>query len=265
MFWGAWHIPTASWSRCFIPCRNDVRNIKLTLEYDGTAFVGWQSQPNGRNVQDEVTKVLDQILQEPITLIGSGRTDSGVHARGQVAHFHTNSTLGVGSILSGLNGILPEDIYVHSAEDVPENFHARNSARERFYRYFISTRPTAINRQYQWFVKYDLDLDRMNDVANQIVGEHDFESFCKREAEVNHYLCTITSSAWVETTDVYVYEVRGNRFLHGMVRALVGTMVDVGRGFIPVADFQEILAAKDRRKAGMAAPPYGLFLEEVVY
>jgi tRNA pseudouridine38-40 synthase len=216
-------------------------------------------------VQDEVTKVLDQILQEPITLTGSGRTDSGVHARGQAAHFQTNSNLGVGSILSGLNGILPEDIYVHSAEEVPETFHARNTARERCYRYYISTKPTAINRQYQWFVKYDLDLERMNAVATQVVGEHDFESFCKHEAEVNHYRCSITTSIWTQHPGMYVYEVRGNRFLHGMVRALVGTMVDVGRGFIPVTAFQDIMAAKDRRKAGMAAPPQGLFLEEVLY
>jgi len=242
-----------------------MRNIKLTLEYDGSNFVGWQSQMNGRSVQDEITKVLDQILQESVNLIGAGRTDSGVHARGQVANFRTNAGMGVSSMFSALNGILPDDIYVRSGEEVHEGFHARFDAIERVYRYFISVKPSAIGRQYRWFIKYDLDLEAMNSVARQIVGEHDFESFCKYEAEVNHYRCMVTKSIWVKVQNELVYEVRANRFLHGMVRALVGTMVDVGRGFTPVSAFQDIMSAKDRRKAGMAALPQGLFLEEVVY
>jgi len=242
-----------------------MRDIKLLIEYDGSNFVGWQSQINGRSVQDEITKVLDQILQEPINLIGAGRTDAGVHARGQVASFRTNSHLGVGSVLSGLNGILPEDIYVHAVEEVAEGFNARYDARERLYRYYCAMKPTAIGRHYQWFVKYDLNLSAMNAVASQIVGEHDFESFCKYEADVRHHRCVVSRSVWKEMPGMYVYEVRANRFLHGMVRALVGTMIDVGRGFIPVSEFRDIMAAKDRRKAGMAAPPQGLFLEEVTY
>ena len=242
-----------------------MRNIKLTLEYDGTNFVGWQSQVNGRSVQDEITKVLDQILQESINVNGAGRTDSGVHARGQVANFRTASTMGANSILSALNGILPEDIYIRSAEEVHEDFHARFDAIERVYRYFICLKPSAIGRQYQWFIKYDLDLEAMNEVARLIVGDHDFESFCKNEADVNHYRCAITKSVWVKVQGNLIYEVRANRFLHGMVRALVGTMVDVGRGFTPASGFQDIMAAKDRRKAGMAALPQGLFLEEVLY
>lgn len=242
-----------------------MRDIKLVIEYDGTNFVGWQTQENGRSVQEEITKVLEQILQEPITLIGAGRTDSGVHARGQVGSFRTGSTMGVGSMLSGLNGILPEDIFVRSVEDVPQGFNARYDAKERFYRYFISTEPSAIGRHYHWYVKYDLSLQSMNVVAGQMVGEHDFESFCKYEAEVNHYRCTVVKSSWREEGSLLVYEIRANRFLHGMVRTLVGTMVDVGRGFTPVAAVGDIMLAKDRRKAGMAAPPQGLFLEEVLY
>lgn len=242
-----------------------MRDIKLHIEYDGTNFVGWQAQAAGRTVQDEINKVLDQILQEPINLIGSGRTDSGVHARGQVASFRTNSHMGVGSMQSGLNGILPEDIYIHAVEEVAEGFNARYDAKERVYRYFISMKPTPIGRHYQWFVKYDLNLVSMNAVAAQIIGDHDFESFCKSDPEARHYRCTVTASSWKETPSTYIFEVRANRFLHGMVRALVGTMVDVGRGFIPVSAFRDIMAAKDRRKAGMAAPPQGLFLEEVIY
>jgi tRNA pseudouridine38-40 synthase len=242
-----------------------MREIKLVIEYDGTNFVGWQTQPNGRSVQEEITKVLDQVLQEPISLIGAGRTDSGVHARGQVAGFRTKSSLGVGSMHSALNGILSDDIYVRSVEEAPAGFHARYDARERFYRYFIVLTPSAIGRMYHWYVKYDLNVQAMNTAARQILGDQDFESFCKYEAEVNHYRCTVTRSEWVQRGDELIYEIRANRFLHGMVRALVGTMVDVGRGYTPVEDFAAILGAKDRRKSGMAAPPHGLFLEEVAY
>jgi tRNA pseudouridine38-40 synthase len=242
-----------------------MRNIKLVLEYDGTDFVGWQSQTNGRNVQDEITNVLDQILQEPITLIGAGRTDSGVHARGQVANFRTNSTLGIGSILSALNGTLPEDVYIHSAEEVDEKFHARFDAKQRMYKYYIALKQTAIGRHYQWYVKYDLHIDVMNQVASEIIGEYDFESFTKADALVPHHRCSVMKSGWTATPSMLIYEVRANRFLHGMVRALVGTMVDIGRGYIPASQFKDIMAAKDRRKAGMAVPASGLFLEEVSY
>jgi tRNA pseudouridine38-40 synthase len=242
-----------------------MRTLKLTIEYDGTNFVGWQTQANGRSVQEEITSVLGQVLQEPVSLIGAGRTDSGVHARGQVAGFRTASGLGVGSILSALNGVLPDDIYICSVEEAPENFHARFDARERRYRYFISLTPTAIGRQYHWYVKYDLQVPLMAEIASRIVGEHDFESFCKFDAEVKHHRCTVLASLWTHSATSLVYEIRANRFLHGMVRALVGTMVDVGRGYIPVEAFDEILTARDRRRAGMAAPPHGLFLEEVVY
>ncbi len=242
-----------------------MRDIKLVIEYDGTNFVGWQIQANGRSVQEEITKVLDMVLQEPINLIGSGRTDSGVHARGQVASFRTNSTMGVGALYSSLNGILPEDIYVHSVEEAPDGFHARYSARERVYRYYIGLKPTAIGRFYRWHVKYDLNLQAMREVAAMILGEHDFTSFARFDPETKHYRCAVVGSTWLEQPGQLVYEIRANRFMHGMVRALVGPMVDVGRGYLSVQQFPAIMAALDRRKAGMAAPAQGLFLEEVLY
>jgi len=249
-----------------------MRNIKLLLEYDGTNFVGWQTQENGRSVQEEITKVLSQVLQEPINLIGAGRTDSGVHARGQVANFRSNSTLVTKSILSALNGMLPDDISVRSAVEVHENFHARYDARGRVYRYYISQRPLAIGRQYHWHVKQALDLDVMNALGSEILGEHDFESFCKSVAELDNCRCTVSESKWEKIqpassggNGTLVYEICANRFLHGMVRSLVGTMVDIGRGSTPASAFQDIMSAKDRRKAGMTAPPHGLFLEEVRY
>jgi tRNA pseudouridine38-40 synthase len=242
-----------------------MRTLKLVVEYDGTSFVGWQFQANGRSVQEEITRVLDQVLQEPITLTGAGRTDSGVHARGQAASFRTSNPMSTGSLLSALNGLLPDDVRVHSVEEVSPDFHARFSARERTYRYHIGLFPVAIGRQYRWHVRYDLNLELMNRVAADVVGDHDFTSFCKSDSEVNHHRCTVHRSFWGEKPGALTYEICANRFLHGMVRALVGTMVDIGRGYTPYAEFAAILEAKDRRRAGMAAPPQGLFLEEVTY
>jgi tRNA pseudouridine38-40 synthase len=242
-----------------------MRTLKLVIEYDGTAFVGWQTQPNGRSVQEEIEKVLAAVLQEPVSLIGAGRTDSGVHARGQAASFTAETGMSAAAIRAALNGLLPEDVYIVSSEDAPAGFHARYSARERFYRYFISFAPSAINRRYEWYVKYDLNVPAMNRIAESLIGEHDFESFCKYAADVDHYRCTIKESRWIEKPGALTYEIRGNRFLHGMVRALVGTMVDIGRGYTPEEHFPAIMRARDRRRAGMAAPPHGLFLEEVVY
>ncbi|HEX9006095.1 MAG TPA: tRNA pseudouridine(38-40) synthase TruA, partial [Bacteroidota bacterium] len=208
-----------------------MRCFKLVIEYDGTHFVGWQIQPNGRSVQEEITKVLEQVLQEPVNLIGAGRTDSGVHARGMVANFKTSATSASGSILSSLNGILPDDIYIQSVEEVPAEFHARYDAKERMYRYFITLRPTPIGRFYQWYVKYSLNTAHMNQAAACILGEHDFTSFCRHDPAIKHYRSTVTTSSWTESPEALTYEIRANRFLMGMVRGLVGTMVDIGRGY----------------------------------
>jgi tRNA pseudouridine38-40 synthase len=242
-----------------------MRNIKLTLEYDGTHFVGWQTQANGRSVQEEVSKVLRQVLQERITLHGAGRTDSGVHAHGQVANFLTTSTFDVHPLLSALNGNLPDDVCILSIEEVPERFRARHDAKSRVYKYYVSLAPIAIDRRYRWYVKYSLDVDLMNMIAASIIGERDFESFCKYASDVDHYRCTVMKSEWTPLPGGLVYEIRANRFLHGMVRALVGTMVDMGRRHTPAASFPDIMAAKDRTRAGMAAPAHGLYLEEVIY
>ena len=242
-----------------------MRNVKLTLEYDGSDFAGWQTQASGRTVQEEVTKVLREVLQEDVTIEGAGRTDAGVHARGQVANFLTNSTLGADAILQALNGMLPTDIRVRSAREVSELFQARFHARARLYKYYISLKQQAIGRQYQWYVKYPLDVGAMKCVAELVAGDHDFSSFCNNAAEVEDRSCTVIVSRWTQSPKGLIYEVKANRFIHGMVRALVGTMVDIGRGHIPSGSFSGIMEAKDRSKAGMAAPAHGLCLEEVVY
>jgi tRNA pseudouridine38-40 synthase len=242
-----------------------MRNIRITLEYDGTDFAGWQSQPNARTVQDEVTKVLRQVLQEEISINGAGRTDAGVHARGQVANFLTSSNVELRVIENALNGMLPEDICIHDVGEVPETFHARYSATRRAYVYRIALTPLAMGRDYSWHVRYALDIPSMQTVANTLLGEHDFESFCNYAAEVKHYRCIVSTSEWIERSGGIEFHIAANRFLHGMVRALVGTMVDVGRGYTPVARFADIRGAHDRTKAGMAAPARGLCLESVSY
>jgi tRNA pseudouridine38-40 synthase len=242
-----------------------MHNFKLVIEYDGTDFLGWQSQARGRTVQGEVEAVLRQVLQEDISVIGAGRTDTGVHARGQVASVRTKSGIEPQRLRAALNGLLPADIRVRSAENVPELFHARFDARERCYRYHTSLRPVAIGRAYVWHVPFPLDTSLMRSTAALILGQHDFGAFSKTGSGNGNFRCDVRASAWKEMEDRLVYEIRSDRFVRGMVRALVGTMVDVGRGHISVEEFGEILRSKDRTKAGMAAPPCGLVLEEVLY
>lgn len=242
-----------------------MRNIRLTLEYDGTDFVGWQIQAKGRSVQEELTRVLDRLTGAHVNLIGAGRTDAGVHARGQVANFRTDSPLPAENILRALNGMLPPDIRIRDAADVPLEFHARYSAVARRYRYSITRTQRAIGRRHAWFVPYRLDTDLMRQAAQGFLGTHDFTSFCRAGAERDHNLCTVALSAWTPEADELAYDIEANRFLHGMVRALVGTMVDIGRGHTPLEEIPAILQACDRSRAGMAAPPHGLSLEEVRY
>jgi tRNA pseudouridine38-40 synthase len=242
-----------------------LRCLKLTVEYDGTDFVGWQSQQNGRSVQDEIIRALHQILGVDATLVGAGRTDSGVHARGQVAGFRTEHDITSVKLFAALNGVLPEDVRIRAVDEVGENFHARFDAKQRRYSYRISLAPTAIERRYSWHVKYALDLNVMKTVAPQIVGKHDFSAFCKNEAEVENRVCTVVRSEWVSSDELLTYTIAADRFVHGMVRAIVGTMVDIGRGYTPVEKFAEIMASHDRSAAGTAAPARGLCLEEVLY
>ena len=242
-----------------------VRNIKLLLEYDGTDYCGWQRQENGRTIQGEIESQLQRLIQEEVGVIGAGRTDAGVHARGQVANFHTNSPFTPDEFKHGLNALLPDDIVVHEALDVPLGFHSRYSAIERTYSYHICRTPAALLRNYCWLVEYDIRIDPMRWASAAILGEHDFGSFCKTKASVDHHLCTVSNANWILDGTDLTFTIRANRFLHGMVRALVGTIIDVGRGYTSLDEFLKILEAKDRSSAGMAAPAKGLCLESISY
>ena len=245
--------------------RSPDRNVKCVIEYDGTAFVGWQRQARGRSVQGVIEEALTQILQQEVDVIAAGRTDAGVHARGQVINFRCVSALDVFRILGGLRGLLPEDIVVLSAEDVSREFHARYDAKEREYSYLVRQTPSALNRHVGWYLRYALEIDAMNAAAAAVLAEHDFTSFCRAEAEVANHVCHVSRSHWINGDGWLRYEIQADRFLHGMVRALVGTMVDIGRGATRPEALHDIFAARNRTSAGCAAPASGLVLEQVFY
>jgi tRNA pseudouridine38-40 synthase len=242
-----------------------MQTIRLIIEYDGTDYVGWQFQLNGRSVQEEIEKAIKQILQSDIRITGGGRTDAGVHARGQVASFSVEREAEIHLLAKSMNAVLPHSIVVREAAEVPIDFNARYDAKNRRYTYCISQVPTALHRNYCWQVFQKIDYDLIQGCAHQIIGEHGFRSFCKVETDLHQHRCTVHSADWKQKDGLFVFEITANRFLHGMVRTLVGTMVNVGRGHTKITDFVDILEAKDRSAAGMAAPAKGLFLEEIFY
>jgi tRNA pseudouridine38-40 synthase len=245
-----------------------VRNIKLTIEYDGTDFHGWQIQPGLETIQGVIKERIAQITQGEVNLIGAGRTDAGVHALGQVANFQTESTIDLGALQRGLNSLLAPDIVIKEIEEVEEGFHARFSARSKRYEYHILNRsyPSALLRAYAWFIPHKLDLTSMESCGRLLIGSHDFSSFRASGDESRHSIREIIRLEIERRQgDLIVIVIEANAFLREMVRSIVGTLIDVGRGKTSLEEFQEIFEAKDRRKAGMTAPAQGLFLKEVKY
>jgi tRNA pseudouridine38-40 synthase len=242
-----------------------LKNIKLVIEYDGSLFHGWQIQPGLRTVQDEIEKALYTILNQKVTLIGAGRTDAGVHALGQVANFETGSSQDAEAIRKSLNGILPEDIVVHEAKEVDSNFNARYSATSRIYEYKIHRGRTALRKKFVWEVTYELNAATLMEATREVEGEHDFTSFCLTESGKENNTCHVNQALWEISGDEMIFRIEANRFLHNMVRSLVGTLIEVGRGYFSVSDFRKITEVKDRKRAGPTAPAHGLYLVEVKY
>jgi tRNA pseudouridine38-40 synthase len=249
-----------------------VRNIKIILEYDGCDFVGWQRQPKGRSVQGEIENALSRLHQEEISVTGGGRTDSGVHARGQTANYRCDSGMDLHRIMRGLSALLPEDISLIALTEMPIDFHARYSAKARTYSYSITTVPSALLREYSWYVKYHLDIDLLDKCAQIFLGIHDFKIFCKDDTAVKNFICDIKQSFWTSNQTLYRYQIQANRFLHGMVRFLVGTMVDVSRGYISLAYVESIFMNNKIEESeqaiirlGQVAPAQGLVLESIDY
>ena len=242
-----------------------LRNIKLEIEYDGTDFYGWQIQPKLRTVQGEIQEKLETILGHKVNLIGAGRTDVGVHALGQVANFKTTGELDKNSVRNGLNGLLPDDIVIKKTEEVDLNFNSRYNAKSRLYNYRIHLGRTAILRNCMWEVLYSLNLESIFEVTKKIEGKHDFSSFCVAESTKDNNVCHVFSAKWEKSGDELIFKIEADRFLHTMVRSLVGTFIEVGRGYFSVSDFVNIVEAKDRKKAGPTASACGLYLVEVKY
>jgi tRNA pseudouridine38-40 synthase len=245
-----------------------VRKLKLTIEYDGTDFAGWQVQPNQRTVQGVLEAAHADLFGEPTTVTGAGRTDAGVHALGQVAHVETGSSLPGREVVGALNARLPDDVLVKDAEDVPEAFHARFSAVSRKYIYLIGLSESPLWRKRRWVVRSALDTDALLEALEALRGDHDFSSFCLTGSEPDHHRCRVGGIS-VQCDGRYggmvILEIEANRFLRGMVRSIVGTLVEVGRGKLPAGEMTSILEAKDRARAGPTAPPWGLYLTRVAY
>jgi tRNA pseudouridine38-40 synthase len=245
-----------------------VRNIKLTIEYDGTAYHGWQIQPGLKTIQGVMRERIAQITQGKVNLLGAGRTDAGVHALGQVANFQTESAIDLTALQRGLNSLLAPDIVIKGIEEVEEGFHARFSARSKRYEYHILNRsyPSALLRAYAWFIPHKLDLASMERCGRLLIGSHDFSSFRASGDESRHSMREVIRLEIEQRKDnPIVVTIEANAFLREMVRSIVGTLVDVGRGKTSFEEFEEIFQARDRRKAGMTAPAHGLFLVEVKY
>lgn len=245
-----------------------MRNIKLVLEYDGTNYAGWQRQKNALTIQQVLEEALYKLTGEKITVIGAGRTDSGVHARGQVANFLTASRIPAERFSFALNSVLPWDIRALDSHEVPHEFHARYWAKAKHYRYSIWVRPhaPAIGRNYYYHVPDSLDVDAMKAATRYIIGTHDFKAFQSTGSSAKNTVRTIYEAYWTWEPPCYLYfDIKGNGFLYNMVRILVGTFIEIGRHKMSESDIRQALESGDRNKAGPTAPAHGLCLEKVYY
>ncbi len=245
-----------------------MRNIKLLIEYDGTNYLGWQVQPKGPTIQGMLGDKIKLLTGESIQLFGSGRTDAGVHALGQVAHFKTQSRMDLCSMQRALNSLLPRDIVIQKIEEVEEGFHARKHAKSKIYEYRILNRSlrSAFHRGYVWHIPQKLNLTQMKKATQCLIGEHDFSAFRTVGSSTRTTVRRVIQSEWKRGRGGFIrFEIEANGFLKQMVRSIVGTLVEVGKGKINPEEFQKILTSKDRKKAGPTAPAQGLFLKEVKY
>ncbi len=240
---------------------------RCTLEYDGTNYHGWQRQANAVTLQGTLEAVLVRLFNEPVRVRAAGRTDTGVHALGQVVVFRTRQARNPWRLQHSLNALLPTDMAIKQLESTSETFNPRRDARSRVYRYQIWNRSTrsAVWTRYSWHVPFPLDVDAMNQAAGLLVGRHDFSSFQGADSVEYDPVRTVLHSTVRHADKVLVYDVEARSFVRHMVRNIVGTLYDVGRGGLSVRDFARIFAAHDRTRAGRTAPPQGLFLVKVTY
>lgn len=244
-----------------------MKNLKLIIEYEGTNYHGWQRQKGALTIQGVIEDAIYAVLKKRVKLISSGRTDAGVHALGQIANFHTESSLDAISWQRALNSLLPQDIVIKKADFVPLDFHSRYSANGKVYRYVIlnSPLPSVFYRNYAWHIPYPLNLRGMRKGMKYLKGTHDFSSFRAVSSASKNPIRTIKYIEMGKRMNFITIIIEADGFLHHMVRNIVGTLVEVGRRKIEPEEVKHILVLKDRRKAGPTAPPHGLYLVEVKY
>lgn len=238
----------------------------IWFSYDGTEYHGWQLQPNGNTVQAELQRGLSLLLHEEVTVMGAGRTDTGVHAREMVAHFDTEVIFDKEELTRKMNGILPQDISVSRVEQVSDDMHARFSAKSRTYHYYIHTRKNPFLRHFSLELHYLLDFELMNQAGRILMEYEDFGAFCKAGSDVKTTICHVTAAEWHQTADdAWYFEITANRFLRNMVRAVVGTLMEVGRKRMTLDEFRQVIEGGRRTQAGESMPALALCLEKIVY
>ena len=236
----------------------------IEISYRGTNYHGWQVQPNANTIQHEINKALSAILDSKISIIGASRTDAGVHANRTYAHFDYPLIFDCKEIVLRLNGFLPKDIVVHNIFEVDQQINSRFDAISRTYNYHIIQYKNAFKRDAYFFHK-SLNIDEMNIACQHLIGEHDFTSFSKSHTQTKTNICTVTYANWTQDQEQIIFTITANRFLRNMVRAIVGTMLDIGMGKLSNQDMQDIFLKKDRSSAGFSVPACGLFLDDIDY
>lgn len=242
-----------------------MNNYKLIIQYDGSAYSGWQIQKNHVSVQQKITGSIETILKEKVNLIGSGRTDTGVHALGQSANFRTEHEIDRYKFLYSLNSILPTDISILKMEQVAEDFHARFDAKKRTYIYLISRYKSPFYYKYSYFYHFDIDCSRLNKLTESVLGKHDFSSFAKRNSDTENKICEIYDAYWKQTRGLIIFYISADRFLHGMVRSITGTLLYALKNNLDNSNIAKIINAKNREEASETVPAKGLFLFKVKY
>lgn len=242
-----------------------MNNYKLLIQYDGSGYSGWQIQKNQISVQQRITDSIETILKVKVNLIGSGRTDAGVHALGQVANFRTEIDIDQYKFLYSLNSILPRDISIRKMERVVENFHSRFDAKKRTYIYLISDQKSPFYDNYSYFYHFNVDCKRLNVLSESVLGRHDFSSFSKKNSDTNNKICEIFDAYWKRSRGLTFFYISADRFLHGMVRAITGTLLHALKNNLDHLYIDEVITSRDREKAAEAVPAKGLFLFKVKY
>ena len=242
------------------------KNFKITIQYDGTSYSGWQIQKDQDTIQGKIKECIESIVHETnINIIGSGRTDSGVHALGQVANFKVKSNMNDKDFKKAINAKVPRDIRIIKTEIVDDNFNSRFSALKREYIYKIKKTVSPFDYKYYWDYKYDFNPDKLDECAQIILDNNNFYNFCRHSPDVSNYFCSIESSLWEANGNDLVYTIKANRFLHHMVRMLVGTMLEVSRSRININDFKKLFNEETKNNKVLTAPAKGLFLSKVYY